>query len=176
MKGNEKKRYDLSPQNLNEAEAQNRLDLYSKQGDEKQYFSIQKIKKRYLNNNRVKSDKRAVSDAYLAQGYRAGFTHASPDTIRYSREIEDQSERDQVLREGRNEYRKGENLSKWFNDKEVEKPEVEPKNEVADKAMARKQIGKLMADYNRAIHPKNEELSREFKSVRGRNPDRGIDR
>ncbi|MEQ9230555.1 MAG: hypothetical protein RIF46_07715 [Cyclobacteriaceae bacterium] len=168
MGTNKYKTNDFTPSNLSEAEAQRRLDLYSEQGDADQFFSIQKIKKRYLSKNREKSDKRAISDAYLAQGYRGGFPHASPENIKYAREIEDQSDRDQVVREGRSEYRKGENLSKWFNNGEYEDMGKD-KVEIADKVHARKQIGKLIAEYNRVryVHPR-EDLKDEFKIVKGR--------
>ena len=180
MKRNEKNGYDLTPQNLNDAEMQNRLDLYSERGDEKQFFSIQKIKKRYLSNTRVKTDNRAISDAYLAQGYRAGFTHASPDTIKYAREIEDQNERNQILQEGRGEYRRGENLSKWFNDRDVENLHGEPEKDVNDRTAARRQMGRLMAAYNRTrtieSDPDKMELKPTYKAVQGKTPDHGIDR
>lgn len=103
--------------NLNDKQAKERLDTYSKMGDEKQYFQIQKIKQEHEKKQKEKQEKRTIADVHYAQGLRAGLPHASYETIQYQRECEDQKQQEQMLKEGKTAYQKGENLSKWFNQK-----------------------------------------------------------
>lgn len=125
MKKNEK--YKLTPRNLTDAEVQKRLDIYSERGDEHQYFSIQKIKKRYLEKNNEETNKRAKSDLFFAQGRRAGLPHAPHESIKYARERDDQNFRDGIVEEAKSEYRNRQNLSKHFNSRNKQLGEYKPK-------------------------------------------------
>jgi len=98
---------------LSDKQVQERLDLYSKGGQE-QFFIIQKIKKRYVETRKVEHIKRVQADAHYAQGIRAGLPHARYEVIRSSREASDESRRNQVLEEAKAVYKTHENLSGWF--------------------------------------------------------------
>jgi len=151
MKGNDSRSYKLAPRNLTDAEAQKRLDLYSERGDERQFFSIQKIKKRYLEKNRTELDKRAKSDLFFAQGIRAGLPHASHESIKYVREENDQRFRDHIVKEAKSEYCKHQNLSKWFN---KGNRVVKEKPKKLEKAKGYQKANSLMAKYNAISKPK----------------------
>lgn len=98
---------------LSDKQVQERLDLYSKGGQE-QFFTIQKIKKRFVETRKMERIKRVQADAHYAQGVRAGLPHARYEVIRSSREASDESRRTQVLEEAKAVYNTHENLSGWF--------------------------------------------------------------
>jgi len=164
MKGNEHKTYKLTPRNLSDAELQKRLDLYSERGNEKQFFSIQKIKKSYLESNRTELDKRVKSDLFYAQGIRAGLPHTSHESIKYTRAETDQKLRDHIVKEAKSEYRKHQNLSKWFNKDDHMLTE---KQKQVDRGEAHQKINGLMTKYNAIGNP---------MTMKGKSKDRDIER
>lgn len=105
---------EFKARNLDDAQTQKRLDLYSK-GEERQFFSIQKIKQRYLNKTRQEAGVRVKSDLFYAQGVRAGMPHASHDLIKYDRQEADQDFRDSILKEAKQVYRRHDNFRRRFN-------------------------------------------------------------
>ena len=123
--------YKLTSENLSHTELEEKIDLYSK-GDQDQFFSIQKIKKRYNEHRTERHNKWSKSDLFFAQGIRTGLPHVSHDQIQFDREVEEQGIRNDVLKEAKGKYRLYQNLSKRFNigkldsisqSKEIDEPE-----------------------------------------------------
>jgi hypothetical protein len=110
-----------------------RLGLYSKMGNERQFFDIQKLKRAYKIKQQEIQQKRMQRDAFYAQGLRSGLPHKSYETLIHQREVEDRKSRVQLLAEAKGIYHKGQNLSRWLN-KEVDnipkisKSKNKPKN------------------------------------------------
>lgn len=113
---NKNKSNQITPKNLSDQELQKRLDLYSN-GDERQYFDIQKIKRRYIANDSEKQSKRTQADLFYAKGMRSGLPHSSYEKIKSDRENQDQDSRDSVIEEAKSVYRKHQTLSKNFDKK-----------------------------------------------------------
>ncbi|MDW3191256.1 MAG: hypothetical protein R8G66_02795 [Cytophagales bacterium] len=105
----------ITPKDLSNHELKQKLDLYSK-GDERQFFDIQKIKQRYLNQDLDTQNKRSQSDLYYAKGIRSGLPHTSYDRINQDREYQDQKFRDSIIEEAKPIYRRHKNLSRDFNE------------------------------------------------------------
>ncbi|MDW3210277.1 MAG: hypothetical protein R8N23_10445 [Reichenbachiella sp.] len=164
MKGSKKhNKYRLTPRNLSEEEFQNRLDLYSK-GDQNQFFKIQKIKKRYQNQQREELDKRAKSDLFFAHGIRAALPHTSFENIKYAREQADQDLRDGIVEEAKSEYRRHENLSKWFSHEKDKELKLEDTTRQSDKTKAYKKLGSLMAEYS-AVKDVRDQTKEQIKKI-----------
>lgn len=108
---------------LSEKQVRERVNLYSRLGNERQYFDIQKIKRAYEIKKQKLEQNRIQRDAYYSQGIRKGLPHSSYQKLTQQRELEDAKSRATLLKETKALYRKGNNLSKWLN-KEVGKPKT----------------------------------------------------
>ncbi|AXG72973.1 hypothetical protein DVK85_01480 [Flavobacterium arcticum] len=100
---------------LSERHVKERISLYSRMGNERQYFDIQKLQKSYENRQQATQHNRTQGDLYYAQGVRTGLPHASYETIAYQREQEDHDNRSKLLAQAKAVYNRGHNLSRWLN-------------------------------------------------------------
>ena len=103
---------------LSKEETLKRVGLYSKLGDERQFFDIAKLQKSYESRQQQLVQHRAQQDIYYSQGLEKGLPHPSYQTMIQQRELADQKMRTRLLAETKALYSKGHNLSKWLN-KEV---------------------------------------------------------
>ena len=106
---------------LSERHVKERISLYSRMGNERQYFDIQKLQKSYENRQQETQHNRTQVDIYYAQGLRTGLPHASYESIAYQREQEDRSNRTKLLEQAKAIYNRGQNLSRWLNKEAVNK-------------------------------------------------------
>jgi len=111
-------------EHLNNEEAFGRIENYIKvaektEGGAKQYFAIEPIKQELKAELDKRSANRTTADIHFSQGERKSLLQANHETIKYQREQADQPLRDQMVQKARSEYRKRENLSKWFAKKEA---------------------------------------------------------
>ncbi len=106
---------------LSHEELQERLDNYSKVGGEKEtYFSLQKIKQKYLKEIEQKQASRNKGSIHYAQGIRSGLPHKDYEEIKDMHNEQDRKMRNDVVNEAKEEYQAKNSLSKSFKEKDKE--------------------------------------------------------
>lgn len=145
---------------LSKDETLERVSLYSRQGNERQFFDIEKVKKSYEQRQQKVEQDRIQRDAHYAQGMRRGLPHSSYKTLIQQRELEDQKSRVRLLKETKALYNKGNNLSKWLN-KEVGNSLFKNKEiSVQAKTKNEKTYRKLSKYFNKPV------LSKQFNKTK----------
>ena len=105
--------------NLTHGEVQNRLEVYGRIGDlMHQHNVVQDVKERYQNEISKVGAVRTQADINYSMGIRSGLPHASYETLRSAREMEDQNFRDGVTKEAKARYQEKENLTKRFREQQ----------------------------------------------------------
>ena len=108
--------------NLTHGELQHRLDLYSRiGGNMDQYFKVQAIKQKYLEEIKEKEASRSKSDVHYGQGIRSGLPHMRHEAIKEMRDRSDQPFRDEVAKEAKSYYSENNSLSKYFKENKPDK-------------------------------------------------------
>lgn len=117
---------DIKDVNLSHEELNERLENYSKIGNQKeQFFAIQRLREKYNREIRESQEKRAKTDIYYAQGVRSGLPQASYEKIKEQREQEDQKRRNEILKEAKQYYSKHNSLTRDFDKSKEEEMERE---------------------------------------------------
>lgn len=103
--------------NLTHGEVQNRLKVYDRVGHlMHQHNVVQDIKERYQSTVQTKQQTYTKQDINYSAGVRKGLPHTSYETMRTSREVQDQNFRNTITKEAKERYREKDNLTKKFND------------------------------------------------------------
>lgn len=111
--------------NLTHGGLQNRLDLYSRIGENMdQYFKVQTIIERYREQIKEIEANRSKADIYYGQGIRAGLPHTHHDIIKDTRERSDQLLRDDVASKAKSYYSENNSLSKYFREHQPPREEL----------------------------------------------------
>jgi len=101
--------------NLSHKELKDRLDLYSSIGGKmEQYFKVQGIKDKYLNQIRELEANRTKADINYAQGIRTGLPHLNHGNIKDMRATFDQELRNETGKSAKDVYKEKSSLTKSF--------------------------------------------------------------
>lgn len=100
--------------NLSHNETKSKLEIYSKVAERSGHSQdFEKLRMKYKSDVERGEKNRIKQDVHFTQGWRVGL-HANNNKIKQSREQQDQLQRDEVIRQGKEHYDKNSSMRKDF--------------------------------------------------------------